>query len=88
MATKLSKKEMKIIYAYEEIRKYRNEGCYSQEYVAKQLGLAQSTYQRIESGEINITLARLAQIAKILQQPIEVFFRQRETAKTQCLCKR
>lgn len=73
MASKLTKDEMKTFYASEEIRRYRNEGCYSQEYVAKQLGLAQSTYQRIETGEINITLARLAQIAKILQQPIEVF---------------
>lgn len=48
-----------------ELRKLRDEVCYSQEYMAKQLGIAQSTYQRIESGEIKISFERLIKISDI-----------------------
>lgn len=67
---KLTRKEMRDVWG-EDLRKYRNEECYSQEYMAKQLGLAQSTYQRIESGEIKISKDRLIKIAEILNRPVE-----------------
>ncbi|HTM98873.1 MAG TPA: helix-turn-helix transcriptional regulator [Pedobacter sp.] len=70
---KLTRNELKNIGLGDDIRKYRNERCYSQEYLASQLGVTQSTYQRIESGAINITFERLNQIAKILRLPTEVF---------------
>jgi transcriptional regulator with XRE-family HTH domain len=73
---KLTRNELKNIGLGDDIRKYRNERCYSQEYLASQLGVTQSTYQRIESGAINITFERLNQIAKILRLPAEVFLKE------------
>lgn len=69
----LTRNQMKAICVHELIRRYRNEGCYTQEYLANELGITQSTYQRIETGEINITLERLMQIAKVLNKPIDAF---------------
>ena len=55
----------------EDLRKLRNEVCYSQEYMAKKLGLAQSTYQRLETGEIKISEERLLKIAEILEKSVD-----------------
>ena len=55
----------------DELRKLRNEVCYSQEYMAKQLGIAQSTYQRIEAGEIKISVERLLRISDIFNEPLK-----------------
>ena len=60
-----------------KIRRYRNEICYTQEYVASQLGITQSTYQRIETGEIKISMDRLVEISRILGKPIEAFLHNR-----------
>ncbi len=73
MLPKLTRKEMKLVYCNEEIRRYRNEICYTQEYMASQLGITQSTYQRIEAGEIKISMDRLIEISRILGKPIEAF---------------
>ncbi len=73
MTPKLTRKDMKLIHSNEEIRRYRNEICYTQEYMAMQLGITQSTYQRIEAGEIKISMDRLLAISKILGKPIEAF---------------
>ncbi len=75
---KLNRDELKNISLGDEIRKYRNERCYSQEYLASQLGITQSTYQRIESGSINITTNRLEQIANILSLPLNAFMKENE----------
>lgn len=40
---------------------------YTQEYMASELGISQSNYQRIESGQIKISAERLSQIAKALE---------------------
>ena len=48
--------------------------CYSQEYVAKQLNIQQSTYQRIETGKVKISTTRLSRLALIFNKPIEAFF--------------
>ena len=55
------------------IRKYRNEKCYTQEFMANELGIGQSAYQKIESGEVNLSMDRLIQIASVLGKPIEAF---------------
>ncbi|MDR0364522.1 MAG: helix-turn-helix domain-containing protein [Bacteroidales bacterium] len=47
-----------------QIRELRN---YSQEYVAQELGISQSTYARIESGTIIPKIDRLQRIAEILE---------------------
>ena len=77
MLPKLTRKEMKLIHCNEEIRRYRNEICYTQEYMASQLGITQSTYQRIEAGEIKISMDRLVEISRILGKPIEAFLHNR-----------
>ena len=75
MKFQLSKKEMRQITAGDEIRHSRNEVCLTQEYMAKKLGLSQSTYQRIETGEINVSAERLIQIAEILHKAIRLLFK-------------
>ena len=47
-----------------QIRELRN---YSQEYMAQELGISQSTYARIESGTVIPKVDRLQRIAEILE---------------------
>ncbi|TCC88260.1 helix-turn-helix domain-containing protein [Pedobacter frigiditerrae] len=68
----MTKADMKNVLG-EEIRKYRDQSCYTQEYMASELGIGQSAYQKIESGVVNISMERLMKIAKILGKPIDVF---------------
>lgn len=82
MSKKLSKDEMKKIYSGINLRQYRDEKCYSQEYVSNQLGISQSTYQRIESGEIKISVERLVELAKVFDKPLDyLLVPDREQAK-------
>lgn len=74
----LSRNELKNIYSG-EIRKYRDEKCYTQSYMAEQLGIGQSAYQKIESGDIKISIERLTQIANILDKPIDAFIVRNES---------
>lgn len=55
------------------MRRYRDEKRYSQAYVAGKLGITQSAYQKIETGDVKVTLDRLAQIAVILEKKLEDF---------------
>lgn len=50
----------------EKIKKIRELKNFTQGYMAEQLELAQSSYSKIESGEIDLTISRIEQIAKIL----------------------
>ncbi|MES2416768.1 MAG: helix-turn-helix domain-containing protein [Bacteroidota bacterium] len=63
---------MKKVYGG-DIRKFRDEKCYTQAYMADQLGVGQSTYQKIEAGTIKISAERLTQIAGVLNKPINAF---------------
>jgi len=49
------------------LREFRN---YSQEYVAKKLGITQNTYSRVENNQTKITTERLFRIAQILNIPV------------------
>lgn len=49
------------------LREFRN---YSQEYVAKKLGITQNTYSRVENNQTRVTTERLHQIAQILDVPV------------------
>jgi transcriptional regulator with XRE-family HTH domain len=71
---RLKKDEMRAVQG-NNIRKYRNEKCYTQEYMASELGIGQSAYQKIESGEVNLSTDRLVQIASILGKPVEAFIK-------------
>ena len=79
MKFKLSGEEMKQITVGDEIRHSRNEVCLTQEYIAKKLGLSQSTYQRIETGEISVSTERLIQIAEILKKPLDDLLKEKES---------
>lgn len=72
---KLSRKEMKSYFGGSEdyIRRYRDEQCLSQNYMATKLGISQSTYQKIEAGKVNLTKERLLEIANLLGKEIEDF---------------
>ena len=52
------------------IRKSREKKGFSQEYVAEQLGINQSTYGKLERDVSNITLGRLFKIADVLEEDI------------------
>ena len=65
-----------IIYArmdigsnIKQIRELKN---FSQEYVAQELGVSQSTYARIESGSVIPKIDRLQRIAEILEVDISI----------------
>ena len=62
----------------DEIRQSRAENCYTQAYMANQLGVTQSTYYKIESGKLKISMERLNQIAEILGKPITAFLEKEE----------
>lgn len=51
-----------------KLREFRN---FTQSYMAERLGIAQSSYSTIESGESDITLSRLDEISKILGMRVE-----------------
>lgn len=74
----LSRSEMtEILGGVEDnIRKYRAEKCYNQDFMANQLGISQSAYFKIESGLVKITMDRLTRIAEILEKPLEAFLEQ------------
>lgn len=74
----LNKIQLKSVLGGDELRKLRNEICYSQEYMAKQLGITQSTYQRLESGEIKISVDRFIKISEILNNSKNIFFTQND----------
>ena len=67
-----TRSEMKNIYG-DDIRKYQDEVCYPQEYMANLLGITQNAYYKIEAGAVKISIERLEQIAQILGKPIEAF---------------
>lgn len=48
------------------IKKIRENKGISQEYMAMELGISQSTYTKVERGEVNLYVDRLLKIAKIL----------------------
>lgn len=55
----------------QKIKKIRELKNLTQEHMATQLGLAQSTYSRMELGEVDISYTRLEEISKILEMKPE-----------------
>lgn len=49
-----------------KIKQLREVKSYTQEYMAEKLNVSNSTYSRIETGQQDITISRLAEIANIL----------------------
>lgn len=57
-----------------KIKQLREMRSYTQEYMADQLRISNSTYSRIETGLQDITVSRLAEIADILKVEIWEMF--------------
>lgn len=56
-----------------KIKKLRELKGYSQDYLAHELEISTRQYQRMESGEIDLTLSKMEQIAKLLDlTPMQV----------------
>lgn len=64
----------------DEIRRARK---FSQEFMAKQMGISRSTYIKMETNPQNITMEQAANLAKILNVDVDdiIFF---ETESTKC----
>lgn len=51
-----------------KLREYRN---FTQAFMADQLNIKQNTYSKLETGQIRLSNERLAQIARLLDVPLE-----------------
>ena len=60
---------------YINIRKIRELKNLTREYVAEELKMSMSGYGKIERGEVDLTVSRLIQIAKVLDVSIEFIFK-------------
>jgi transcriptional regulator with XRE-family HTH domain len=60
---------------YDRLKKARLEKNYSQDYLAKKLGLTQKAYSKIENNETKLNVDVLQRLSEILEVPIEVFFK-------------
>lgn len=65
---KPTRSEIRDITCGEDLRKYRDEHCLSQEYIASLLEVNQSTYQRIESGKIKLSRNHLKKLINIFNK--------------------
>lgn len=54
----------------QRIKQYREAKGISQEYIASQLGIAQSNYAKLERADTKLTVERLYELAKILEVDI------------------
>ena len=58
----------------QNIKKIRESKGISQEYMAMELGISQSTYTKVERGEVNLYVDRLLKIAKVLDVGLSKIF--------------
>ena len=58
----------------QRVKKVRVEKNFSQDYLAKKLGLSQKAYSKIENSESKLNVETLVKIAEILDTPITNFF--------------
>ncbi|WP_439697012.1 helix-turn-helix domain-containing protein [Mucilaginibacter sp. AW1-7] len=57
-----------------KLKKLRDQSGFSQEYVANELGISQSTYFKLESQQIRLTVERAKQLAKLYEIDTEYFY--------------
>jgi len=58
----------------QNIKKIREDKGLSQEYMAMKLGISQSTYTKVERGEVNLYVDRLLKIIKIFDEDKQNMF--------------
>ena len=61
-------------YVGAKIKKHREERGITQEYIANEMSITQSTYGRLEKSDKRLSVDRLIEIAKILDVSISVLF--------------
>lgn len=69
-------------WVQKSLRKYRLEKKYSQEYMASQLNLSQTSYGRIENGKTPLTIEMLEKILVILNIDLLVFLNKAKKHKS------
>ncbi len=57
-----------------KLKKLRDQHGFSQEYVANELGISQSTYFKLEAEQIRLTVERAKQLSKLYEIDPEYFF--------------
>lgn len=60
---------------YINIRKIRELKNLTREYVAEELKMSMSGYGKIERGEVDLTVTKLIEIAKVLDVSVEFIFK-------------
>ncbi len=60
---------------YVNIRKIRELKNLTREYVAEELNMSMSGYGKIERGEVDLTVSKLIEIAKVLDVSTEFIFK-------------
>lgn len=60
---------------YLNIRKIRELKSLTREYVAEELKMSMSRYGKIERGEVDLTVSKLIEIAKVLEVSTEFIFK-------------
>lgn len=60
---------------YLNIRKIRELKNLTREYVAEELKMSMSGYGKIERGEVDLTVTKLIEIAKVLDVSVEFIFK-------------
>lgn len=60
---------------YKNIRKIRELKNLTREFVAAELKMSTSGYGKIERGDVDLTVSKLIEIAKVLDVSIEFIFR-------------
>ncbi len=58
----------------DRIKEHRLQKNYSQDYIAKKLGISQKAYSKIENNETRLNVEALVSIAEIMQIPVNQFF--------------
>lgn len=66
-------------YVTERIRQTRMRKHFSQEYVAKKLGVTQKAYSKIENNETRMNVDTLLRISEILETPVHEFISDSKT---------
>jgi transcriptional regulator with XRE-family HTH domain len=69
-------------WVQKSLRKYRLEKNYSQEYMASQLNLSQTSYSRIENGKTPLTVEMLEKILVILNIDLLIFLNKAKKHKS------
>ena len=62
-----------------KIKKLREERGISQEFIANELRISQSSYGRLEKNDSRLTAPRLLEIAEVLNVAVSVFFGEKAT---------